>query len=541
MTYTRVLFGDEARAKVLAGAKALADALRPTLGPKSKGILMGTKWGTPSVCDDGVTVAREVHLKDPVEDLGVRMLRQAATRTGDSVGDGTTTSTLLAYALFAEGVRNVVAGASAIELKRGFDAGAQAAIQALKKLAQPIATQAEKAQIATVSAHGDASIGELVAGAIERVGAEGVVSVEEAKGTETALDIVEGMRFDRGYLSPYFVTDTEKMQAVLHEPLILLFDKRISTMEPLVPLLEAVARAGRQLLVVAEDVEGEALATLVVNKLRGTLPCAAIKAPGFGDRRKAMLEDLGILTAGELLAEELGTKLEHAQLKQLGTAKRVVIDRESTTIVGGGGVKRAIEGRCNEIRRQLKDATSDYDRDKLKERLAKLAGGVALIRAGAPTEAEMKKRKESFEDAISATQAAVAEGIVAGGGVALIRAIAAVKAIEPQHAGDQLTGLRALERAMEIPLRQIALNAQIDAGVAVEKVANAQGAYGLDAARGCYGDLIKLGIIDPVKVVRTALENAVSIAGTLLLAEATLTEVDDESDKKRVDEALGAV
>jgi chaperonin GroEL len=501
---------------------------------------MGAKWGAPFVCDDGVTVAREVRLRDPVEDLGVRMLRQAATRTGDAVGDGTTTSTLLAYALFAEGVRNVVAGASAIELKRGFDAGARAAIDALKKLAKPIATQAEKAQIATVSAHGDSSVGELVAAAIERVGAEGVVSVEEAKGTETALDVVEGMRFDRGYLSPYFVTEPEKMQAVLHEPLILLFDKRISSMEPLVPLLEAVARAGRQLLVIAEEIEGEALATLVVNKLRGTLPCAAIKAPGFGDRRKATLEDIAILTGGELLAEELGTKLEHAQIQQLGTAKRVVIDRDSTTIVGGAGDKSTIEGRCNELRRQIKDATSDYDRDKLKERLAKLAGGVALIRAGAPTEAEMKKRKEAFEDAISATQAAVAEGVVAGGGVALMRAVAAVESIEPQHQGDQLTGLRALERAMEIPLRQIAQNAQIDAGVAVDKVASAQGAYGLDASRGCYDDLIKLGIIDPVKVVRIALENAVSIAGTLLLAEATLTEVEEEADKKNLESAMGA-
>ena len=532
MTHSRLLFGDEARAKVLAGAKALTDAVRLTLGPKSKGVLLGKKWGVPIVCDDGVTIAREVHLRDPVEDLGVQMLRQAATRTGDEVGDGTTTATLLAYALFAEGVRNVVAGASAIELKRGFDAGTEAAIAALRKLAKPIETRAEKAQIATVSAHGDASIGELVAAAIERVGAEGVVSVEDAKGTETALDVVEGMRFDRGYLSPYFVTDPEKMQAVLLDPLILLHDKRITSMSALLPLLEAVARSGRQLLVIAEDIEGDALAALVVNKLRGALPCAAIKAPGFGDRRKAMLEDIAILTGGELLAEELGSKIEQTRIEQLGTAKRVVIDRESTTIVGGGGEKSALEGRCGELRKQINDTTSDYDREKLQERLAKLAGGVAVIRAGAPTEAEMKKRKEAFEDAISATQAAVAEGIVPGGGVALIRAIAAVKALEPKYHGDQLTGLRALERAMEIPLRQIAENAQIDAGVAVEKVSNGSGAYGLDAAHGCYDDLLKLGIIDPVKVVRTALENAASIAGTLLLAEATMTEAESESDKK---------
>jgi chaperonin GroEL len=532
MTHTQLLFGDEARAKVLAGARTLADAVRLTLGPKAKGVLLGKKWGTPLVCDDGVTVAREVHLRDPVEDLGVQMLRQAAIRTGDAVGDGTTTATLLAYELFSEGVRNVVAGASAIELKRGFDAGAEAAIAALKKLAKPIETRAEKAQIATVSAHGESAVGELVAAAIERVGAEGVVSVEEAKGTETELDVVEGMRFDRGYLSPYFVTNPEKMQAELIEPMILLYDKRISSMAPLVPLLEAVARAGRQLVVIAEEIEGEALATLVINKLRGILPCAAIKAPGFGDRRKAMLEDLAILTGGEILAEELGSKLEQAQLSQLGSAKRVLIDRDSTTIIGGAGDKAALQGRCNELRGQIKETSSDYDREKLQERLAKLAGGVAVIRAGAPTEAEMKKRKEAFEDAINATQAAVAEGIIPGGGVALIRAIAAVRAIEPQQQGDRLTGLRALERAMEVPLRQIAHNAQIDPGVAVERVVAGSGAFGLDATSGRYDDLIKLGIIDPVKVVRTALENAASIAGTLLLADATLTEVEEPADKK---------
>jgi chaperonin GroEL len=527
MSYSRLLFGDDARAKVLIGAKTLADALRPTLGPRSKSVLIGKKWGAPLICDDGVTIAKEIHLRDPIEDLGVQALRQAAVRTGDAVGDGTTTATLLAYALFADGVRNVVAGASAIELKRGFDAAASAAIEALKKLAKPVETRAEKAQIATVSAHGDASIGELVAAAIERVGAEGVVSVEEARGTETALDVVEGMRFDRGYLSPYFVTDPEKMQAVLVEPLILLHDKRIGNMSALVPLLEAVARAGRPLLIVAEEIEGDALATLAVNKLRGMLACAAVKAPGFGDRRKAMLQDIAVLTGGELLSEELGSKLENATLQQLGSAKRVIVDHESTTIVGGGGDKAAIEGRCNELRRQIKDTTSDYDREKLQERLAKLAGGVAVIRAGAPTESDMKRRKEAFEDAISATQAAVAEGVVPGGGVALIRALPAVRAIESEHQGDRLTGIRCLERAIEAPLRQIANNAQIDAGVAVERVLSGQGAFGLDAARGCYDDLIKLGIIDPVKVVRIALENAVSIAGTLLLAEATLTEVEE--------------
>jgi len=373
MTYSQLLFGDDAKAKVLAGAKMLADALRPTLGPKSKSVLIGKKWGTPIVCDDGVTIAKEVRLRDPVEDLGAQMLRQAAIRTGDAVGDGTTTATLLAYALFADGMRNVVAGASAIDLKRGFDLATRAAIDALKKLAKPVETRAEKAQIATVSAHGEASVGELVAAAIERVGAEGVVTVEEARGTETALDVVEGMRFDRGYLSPYFVTDTDKMQAVLVEPLVLLHDKRIANMSVLVPVLEAVAKAGRSLLIVAEDIEGDALATLVVNKLRGILPCAAVKAPGFGDRRKAMLQDIATLIGGEVMAEELGSKLEHTSLQQLGSAKRVIVDHESTTIVGGGGDRTAIEARCSELRKQIADTASDYDREKLQERLAKLA------------------------------------------------------------------------------------------------------------------------------------------------------------------------
>ena len=533
MTYSQLLFGDDAKAKVLAGAKMLADALRPTLGPKSKSVLIGKKWGTPIVCDDGVTIAKEVRLRDPVEDLGAQMLRQAAIRTGDAVGDGTTTATLLAYALFADGMRNVVAGASAIDLKRGFDLATRAAIDALKKLAKPVETRAEKAQIATVSAHGEASVGELVAAAIERVGAEGVVTVEEARGTETALDVVEGMRFDRGYLSPYFVTDTDKMQAVLVEPLVLLHDKRIANMSVLVPVLEAVAKAGRSLLIVAEDIEGDALATLVVNKLRGILPCAAVKAPGFGDRRKAMLQDIATLIGGEVMAEELGSKLEHTSLQQLGSAKRVIVDHESTTIVGGGGDRTAIEARCSELRKQIADTASDYDREKLQERLAKLAGGVAVIRAGAPTEAEMKRRKESFEDAISATQAAVAEGIVPGGGVALLRALPAVTALEAEHQGDLLTGIRCVARAMQAPLRQIATNAQLDAGVAVEHVLNGQGAFGLDASKGTYDDLVKLGIIDPVKVVRIALENAVSVAGTLLLTDATLTEVEEREPQDR--------
>jgi chaperonin GroEL len=532
MPHSQLLFRDQARAKILAGASALADAVRVTLGPRSHCVLVGRKWGSPNVCDDGVTIAKEIHLKDPEEDLGAQMLREASVRTGDAVGDGTTTATVLAHAILAEGVRNVVAGASAIDLKRGAERGLRVAVEALRGISRPVTSSKEKEQVATISAHGDAAIGRSVAEALEKVGGEGIVSVEEAKGTETTLDIVEGMQFDRGYLSPYFVTDPQKMEAVLEDALILLFEKRISIMKDLLPLLEQVVREARSLLIVAEDVEGEALATLVVNKLRGSLRCAAVKAPGFGDRRKAMLQDIAILSGGQLLAEELGLKLENATLHDLGSAKKVIVGKDDTTIIEGAGAKAAIEARCAELRRQIEDTKSDYDREKLEERLAKLAGGVALIRVGAPSEAEMKNKKDAYDDAISSTKAAIAEGMVPGGGLALLRLIDVVLQEEKKCEGDEATGVRLLRHALEAPARQIAANSGADGGVVVERMRSGTGAFGFDAARGQYVDLIEAGIIDPTKVVRLALENAVSVAGVLLLAEATLTEIEEKTEQR---------
>jgi chaperonin GroEL len=537
MPHKQLFFRSEAREKILRGATALADAVRVTLGPKSKCVLIERKWGSPIVCNNGVTIAKEVELKDPAENLAARMLREAAERTGEAVGDGTTTATLLAHAIFSEGLRNVVAGASAVDLKRGLDRGLRAAVEALKGLSRPVTSRREKSQVATISAHNDAGIGELVADAIEKIGAEGVVSVEEAKATETTLEVVEGMQFDRGYLSPYFVTDPERMECVLDEPFILLSERKIGVMKDLVPVLEHVVKAGRPLLIVAQDVEGEALATLVVNKLRGALACGAVKAPGFGDRRKAMLEDVAILTGGQMISEELGVKLENVTPAALGRASRVVAARETTTIIGGAGDRKAIAGRVEQLRREIKQTTSDYDREKFQERLAKLSGGVAVIRVGAPSEAEMKSRKEAFEDAISATKAAIAEGIVPGAGLALLRAITAVDGEEPQCEGDERTGLRILRHALEAPTRQIAENSGADGGVVVDRMRNGAGNFGFDAARGTYVDLVEAGIIDPTKVVRVALENAVSVASVLLLTEATLTEA-SEPKKEPVGEAL---
>lgn len=525
MSHKHLLFRTEAREKVLRGATALVDAVRVTLGPKSKCVLIEKKWGKPIICNDGVTIAKEIDLKDPEENLGAKMIREAAERTGDAVGDGTSTSTILAHAIFADGLRNVAAGASAIDLKRGLDRGLRVAVQAIRDLSRPVASRREKSQVAAISAHNDETLGELVADAMEKVGAEGVVSVEEAKGTETALEVVEGMQFDRGFLSPYFITDPEKMQAVLDEPVILLYEKKISSVKDLLPLLEQFVQVRKPLLIVAEDVDGEALATLVVNKLRGVLACAAVKAPGYGDRRKAIMQDMAILTGGQFIAEELGLKLEKISVAELGKAQRVVIDKDNTTIIGGAGKREAIEGRCQEIRRQIEKTTSDYDREKLEERLAKLAGGVAVVRVGAPSEAEMKSRKEALEDAISATKAAVAEGIVPGGGLTLLRAIDAVEREEATCDGDERTGLRILKRALETPTRQIAENSSVDGGVIVGQMRAGKGNYGFDAARGQYCDLVEAGIIDPAKVVRLALENAVSVAGVLLLTEATLTEM----------------
>jgi chaperonin GroEL len=532
MAHKQVLFRSEAREKILHGATALADAVRVTLGPKSKSVLIEKKWGKPIVCNDGVTIAKEFDLEDAEENLGAQMIREAAERTGDDVGDGTSTATVLAHAILADGVRNLAAGASGVDLKRGLDRGLRIAVEGLRKIARPVASRKERAQVATISAHNEPSVGELVADAVEKVGQEGVISVEEAKGTETALEVVEGMQFDRGFLSPYFITDTEKLEAVLIDPLIMLYDKRINNLNDLLPLLEQVAKMSGSLLIIAEDVEGEALATLVVNRLRGVLPCAAVKAPGFGDRRKAMLEDIAVLTGAKVISEEIGVKLQNVTLESLGKAKRAVIDREDTTIIGGSGNKEVIAARCNELRTQIKETTSDYDREKLQERLAKLAGGVAVIRVGAPSEAEMKSRKEAFEDAINATKAASAEGIVPGGGLALLRTIDAVDQEAQKSDGDERTGLLILKRALEAPTRQIAENSAVDGGVVIDKMRNGTGNYGFDAARNEYCDLVEAGIIDPTKVVRVALENAVSVASVLLLTEATLTEVPEKKGER---------
>jgi chaperonin GroEL len=532
MAHKQLLFRSEARERILRGASALADAVRVTLGPKSKSVLIEKTFGAPIVCNDGVTIAKEMSLEDPVENLGAQMMRQAAERTGDAVGDGTSTATILAQAIFADGVRNVVAGASAVDLKRGLDRGARVAVESLRALSRPVTSRLEKAQVAAISAHNDVAIGELVAGAMEKVGGEGVITVEEAKTTETQLEVVEGLQFDRGYLSPYFVTDTEKMEAVLEDARVLLTDKKIGVMKDLLPILEQAARSGEPILIIAEDVEGEALATLVVNKLRGALKCVAVKAPGFGDRRKAMLEDIAILTGGQVVAEELGIKLDKLEVKELGRVKRVVVDKDNTTLIGGKGDKKAIEGRKQQIRQQIEKTTSEYDKEKLEERLAKLSGGVAVIRVGAPSEAEMKSKKEALEDAISATKAAVAEGIVPGGGLALLRAVETVEREESKCEGDERTGLQILRRALEAPTRQIAENSAVDGGVVVHEMRKGTGSLGFDAARKEYVDLVEAGIIDPTKVVRIALQNAVSVASVLLLTEATLTEVPEPREER---------
>ena len=527
MAHKQILFRSAAREKILRGANQLADAIRVTLGPKSKSVLIQKKWGAPVVCNDGVTIAKEVDLKDAEENLGAQMLRQAAENTGEAVGDGTSTSTLLAHAMFSDGVRNVVAGASGIDIKRGLERGQKAALAALKAMSRPVSTRKEKAQVATISAHNDPTIGELVAGAMERVGGEGVISVEESKTTETVLEVVEGMQFDRGYLSPYFVSDAEKMEAVLEDAYVLLSDREINILKDLIPLLEQIAKSGRPILIVAEEIEGEALATLVVNQIRGVLKSVAVKAPGFGDRRKAMLQDMAVLTGGVVISEEVGLKLENVQLAELGRASRIVVDKDNTTIIGGKGSRDGIEGRMAQIRREIDKTTSDYDREKLEERLAKLSGGVAVIRVGAPTESEMKSKKEALDDAISATKAAVAEGIVPGGGLALLRCVTAVALEESRAEGDERTGVQILRRSLEAPTRQIAENSSVDGGVVVAKMLESQGAIGFDAARNTYVDLYEAGIVDPTKVVRVALENAVSVASVLLLTEATMTEIEE--------------
>jgi len=525
MAHKNILFRSAAREKILSGSGKLADVVRVTLGPKSKAVLIQKKWGSPIVCNDGVTIAKEVDLPDPEENLGAQMLRQAAEKTSEAVGDGTSTSTILAHAIFADGIRNVVAGASAIDIKRGLDRAAKSAINTLHMLSRPVKTRKEKAQVATISAHNDSTIGELVAEAMEKVGGEGVIAVEESKTTETTLDVVEGMQFDHGFLSPYFITDPEKVEAVLEDALVLLSDRKINILKDIIPLLEQIAKSGQPILVVADDMEGEALATLIVNQIRGVLKSCAVKAPGFGDRRKAMLQDMAVLTGGQVISEELGLRLEDVILEQLGRTKRVVADKDSTIIIGGAGDRAQIAGRIQQIRREIDKATSDYDREKLEERLAKLAGGVAVIRVGAPSEAEMKSKKEALDDAISSTKAAVAEGIVPGGGLALLRCIDEVAREETKCDGDEKTGVQILKRALEIPARQIAENSAVDGGVVVDRMLAGKGNLGFDAARKEYVDLVEAGIIDPTKVVRIALENAVSVASVLLLTEATMTEI----------------
>ena len=530
MAAKRVLFRSAAREKVLSGATQLADAVRVTLGPKSKAVLIQKHWGEPLVCDDGVTIAKELELEDPEENLGAQVLRQAAEKTGDVVGDGTSTATILAHAIFAEGLRNVVAGASAIDLKRGLERGLRVAVEDLAGRSRKLSTRAERAQVATLSAHGNREIGELVAEAIEKVGEDGVITVEESRTTETALEVVEGLRFDRGYISPYFITEPTRMEATLDDPSIFLTDRKLTNPKELVPLLEQVAEAGRPVLVVADDVAGEALATLIVNHLRGVLRCVAVKAPGFGDRRKAMLGDLAAVTGATVVSDELGQRMQELGLSQLGRATRVVVDSANTTIIGGGGSAETIQGRVQQIRRELDKSTSDYDREKLEERIARLSGGVAVIRAGAPSETEMKSRKGALEDAISATKAAVAEGIVAGGGLALVRCTPSVNR-EAEHAdGDERTGLRILQHALQAPARQIAENSAMDGGVVVEKMLAGDANLGLDASTGRYLDLMEAGIVDPTKVVRVALQNAVSAASVLLLTEATMTEIVSRPD-----------
>jgi chaperonin GroEL len=528
MAHKQVSFRSAAREKVLRGATQMADAIRITLGPKSKSVLIQRAWGAPLVCNDGVTIAKEMSLRDPEENLGAQMLRQAAEKTGDLVGDGTSTSTIIAHAIFADGVRNVAAGASAIDIKRGLDRALGVAVARLREISRPVSTRLEKAQVGTISAHNDAAIGELVAGAMEKVGGEGVITVEESKTTETVLEVVEGLQFDRGYLSPYFVTDLEKMEARHEDVFVLLTDRKLGAIKDLLPLLELLAKQGRPLLVVAEDVEGDALATLLVNQVRGILKSVAVKAPGFGDRRRAMLEDIATLTGGTLVTEELGLKLEDATLEQLGRARRVVVDKEHTTLIGGAGDRKAIEGRMAQIRREIDRATSDYDREKLEERLARLSGGVAVIRVGAPSEAEMKSKKDALDDAIAATKAAVAEGIVPGGGLAHLRLVPALAAEEARCEGDERTGVLILKRALEAPARQIAENSAVDGGVVVARMLDSANSVGFDAARKEYVDLYEAGIVDPTKVIRVGLENAVSVASTLLLTEATLTELPEE-------------
>jgi chaperonin GroEL len=529
----QIVYGEQSRQAILRGVNQLADAVKVTLGPKGRNVVLDKKFGSPTITKDGVTVAKEIELKDPLENMGAQMVREVASKTSDIAGDGTTTATVLAQAIYREGAKNVVAGANPMEIKRGIEKAVEAIVESLKKQSKPVKGNMI-AQVGTISANNDETIGTIIAQAMEKVGKDGVITVEEAKTLETSLDVVEGMQFDRGYLSPYFVTDPERMEVVLENPVILIHEKKISSMKDLLPVLEQVARMGRPLLIVAEDVEGEALATLVVNKLRGTLQAAAVKAPGFGDRRKAMLEDIAILTGGKAITEDLGLKLENIKVDDLGKAKKITIDKDNTTIVEGAGSSAAIDGRVKQIRAQIEDTTSDYDREKLQERLAKLVGGVALIKVGAATETEMKEKKARVEDAMHATKAAAEEGIVPGGGVALLRAGAVLKKLQKKdEAGeDERIGIGIIARAIEEPMRWIAQNAGEEGSIVVNKVRELEGESGYNAAKGKYENLVNAGVIDPTKVVRYALQNAASIAGLMLTTEAMISEIPEKDEKK---------
>jgi chaperonin GroEL len=527
MAAKELLFNTDARAKLKKGVDHLAEAVKVTLGPKGRNVVIDKKFGSPTVTKDGVTVAKEVELADPIENMGAQMVKEVATKTSDLAGDGTTTATVLAQAVYREGLKNVTAGANPMELKRGIERAVEAVVEHLKSISTPSAGKKEIAQVGTISANNDKEIGNLIADAMEKVGKDGVITVEEARGLETTLETVDGMQFDRGYLSPYFVTDPEKMEAVSEDPYILIHDKKISAMKELLPILEKVAQTGKPLLLIAEDVEGEALATLVVNKLRGTLKVCAVKAPGFGDRRKEMLRDIAVLTAGQVISEEVGFKLENATLNDLGRAKRVVVDKDNTTIVDGKGKESDIQGRINEIKAAVEKSTSDYDKEKLQERLAKLSGGVAVINVGAATETEMKEKKARVEDALHATRAAVEEGIVAGGGVALLRAQTALERIKGTE--DEKIGVEIVRRALEEPIRMIAQNAGAEGSIVVEKVRESKEKnFGYNAQTDAYEDLVKAGVIDPTKVTRTALQNAASIAGLLLTTECVVVEKKEE-------------
>ncbi len=537
MSKKQMIFDEAARKEILKGVQTLSKAVKATLGPKGRNVLIGKSFGAPKVTKDGVSVAKEIELEGPYQNMGAQMVREVASRTADNAGDGTTTATALAEAIFREGLKHVSAGSNPIYVKRGIEKATDAAVKALKELSKEVSGRGEIEQVATVSANWDTTIGQIIADAMDQVGRDGVITVEEAKSMETTLDVVEGMQFDKGYLSPYFATDTERMESVLENPYILLFEKKVSSLKDLLPVLQAVSQAGKPLLIVAEDVEGEALATLVVNKLRGSLNVCAVKAPGFGDRRKAMMEDIAILTGGRFITEDLGIKLDSVSLEDLGQAKSVTVTKENTTIIEGAGSADDIKGRVTQIRRQIEETTSDYDREKLQERLAKLAGGVAVINVGAATEAEMKEKKDRVDDALHATRAAVEEGIVPGGGVALLRSVNAVAGLVDKLDADEKHGAQIILRALEEPLRQLCANAGVEGSYVVQEVLSNEGAYGYNVATGKYEDLLAAGVVDPTKVTREALQNAASVAGLLLTTECMITDLPENGGKNKAPNA----